>query len=366
MSGFSETQLRALRSKLPGRHVRTRRSGDGDLSYIEGWFAIAEANRIFGFDAWDRETLELSCLWQGRAQGQASCSYSARVRITVRAAEMRLVREGCGFGMGSGTTLGEAHEKALKEAETDAMKRALVTFGNRFGLALYDRDRRGVSAPKRSSPEVPWTVILPDQSAPTLCPTPHEVYAELRKHLERLTTPAQVQALWNRNETTLKILRERHRELVDRSGTHYTAVFANLCSERARQLGEPPPPPAQDSIDKSVLALGAPKRIRARDHLRFVAGHPCLVCGRQPAQAHHLSFVQPRARGLKASDEWTVPLCAIHHRELHDRGNELSFWQAHKVDPKAAAEALWARSRGEDEKDPADAPAGGPGLRAAE
>ncbi len=353
MTGFSEEQLKALRGKLAARHVRTRKAGEFELSYIEGWFAIAEANRIFGFDGWKRETVDLTCLWQGRTQGQSGCSYSARVRVTVHAGERTITREGSGFGSGSGTNPGEAHEKALKEAETDAMKRTLVTFGNRFGLALYDREQRGVTQSRKKDPDPPWSIILPGQATPTLCATPHEVYAELRKHLESLTTPARVQELWQHNETMLKALRERHRELVDRAGTHYTAVFANLCRDRAKRLGEDDAP-GSSPVDKSLLAIGAPKRVRNREHLRFVASHPCLVCSRQPAHAHHLTFTQPRAWSLKVGDEWTVPLCATHHRELHARGNELAFWQSHKVDPKAAAEALWGRFRGDGEDGPSD------------
>ena len=75
-------------------------------------------------------------------------------------------------------------------------------------------------------------------------------------------------------------------------------------------------------IDKSQLMIAEPKRLRDKAHLKFVAAQPCLVCGRQPADPHHLRFAQPRAIGLKVSDEFTVPLCRGHHRELHQTGNE--------------------------------------------
>ena len=83
--------------------------------------------------------------------------------------------------------------------------------------------------------------------------------------------------------------------------------------------------PAQ--IDKSVLAIAEPKRLRDKAHLRFVASQPCLVCGRQPSDPHHLRFAQPRALGLKVSDEFTVPLCRGHHRQLHQAGNEVAWWE---------------------------------------
>jgi len=96
-------------------------------------------------------------------------------------------------------------------------------------------------------------------------------------------------------------------------------------------------------IDKSTLPLGAPKRLRDREHLLFVGSLPCLVCGRSPAHAHHLRFAQPRAMGSKVSDEWTVPLCPIHHRSLHDVGVEEEWWHAKAIDAKAEAENLWRR-----------------------
>jgi hypothetical protein len=77
-------------------------------------------------------------------------------------------------------------------------------------------------------------------------------------------------------------------------------------------------------IDKSLLTLAEPKRLRDKAHLKFVASQPCLVCGRQPSDPHHLRFAQPRAIGLKVSDEFTVALCRGHHRELHQTGNEVA------------------------------------------
>jgi hypothetical protein len=94
-------------------------------------------------------------------------------------------------------------------------------------------------------------------------------------------------------------------------------------------------------IDKSVLALPEPRRVRDRDHVKCVAKQPCLVCGRQPSDAHHLRFAQSRALGRKVSDEFTVPLCRGHHREVHRYGDEAAWWQKVGVDPIAAARALW-------------------------
>jgi hypothetical protein len=86
-------------------------------------------------------------------------------------------------------------------------------------------------------------------------------------------------------------------------------------------------------------------RLRDKDHRKFVASQPCLVCGRLPADAHHLRFAQPRALGRKVSDEFTVPVCRVHHRELHRHGDEAAWWQKTKIDPLPIAHRLWQQAR---------------------
>jgi hypothetical protein len=101
----------------------------------------------------------------------------------------------------------------------------------------------------------------------------------------------------------------------------------------------------QVGIDKSVLTVAAPRRYRNRDHLRFVMQQPCLLCGRKPSDAHHIRFVQPRALGRKASDEFAVPLCRSHHRAVHRAGDEKAWWTQAGVDPIKVARKLWKRTR---------------------
>jgi hypothetical protein len=96
-------------------------------------------------------------------------------------------------------------------------------------------------------------------------------------------------------------------------------------------------------IDKSVLAVPEPRRIRDRDHVRAVAKQPCLICGRQPSDAHHLRFAQARALGRKVSDEFTVPLCRGHHREIHRCGDESEWWRNIGIDPMIVARSLWVQ-----------------------
>jgi ERF superfamily len=97
-------------------------------------------------------------------------------------------------------------------------------------------------------------------------------------------------------------------------------------------------------IDKSILAFPEPRRIRDRDHVRHVIKQPCLICGRRPSDPHHLRFAQSRALGRKVSDEFTVPLCRAHHREVHRCGDEGLWWGKTGMDPLAAARALWLQT----------------------
>jgi hypothetical protein len=100
-------------------------------------------------------------------------------------------------------------------------------------------------------------------------------------------------------------------------------------------------PPSSPTVNKSVLMHPEPRRIRDRDHIRHVMKQACLVCGRRPSDAHHLRFAQSRALGRRVSDEFTVPLCRTHHREVHRCGDETAWWQNTRISPIVAARTLW-------------------------
>ena len=160
---FDPDQIKELIAPLDRANVKTRNQSGRQLSYVEGWHVIEEANRIFGFDGWTRETIDIRCVVEKpREIGQREdpgfgVTYTAKVRVNVGG----VVREGCGAGHGIDRDLGQAHESAIKEAETDAMKRALMTFGNQFGLALYDKEQAQVSS--ISSP--PLRAVRPAEAA---------------------------------------------------------------------------------------------------------------------------------------------------------------------------------------------------------
>jgi Putative HNHc nuclease len=114
--------------------------------------------------------------------------------------------------------------------------------------------------------------------------------------------------------------------------------------ERNEMLDKPKHRRRSQAIDKSVPPMPEPRRLRDRDHVRSVAQRPCLICGRQPADAHHLRFAQNRALARKVSDEFTVPLCRGHHREVHRYGDEAVWWRNAGIDPTIAARSLWLES----------------------
>ena len=122
-------------------------------------------------------------------------------------------------------------------------------------------------------------------------------------------------------------------------------VVAAPNAAKSRKARRTAAPDHSNGIDKSVLAVGAPRRYRNKDHLRFVATQPCLICARKPSDPHHLRFMQPRALGRKVSDEFTVPLCRVHHRAVHRSTNESAWWKAARIDPVKIARKLWRRTR---------------------
>src|SRR5207245_10650202 len=106
-----------------------------------------------------------------------------------------------------------------------------------------------------------------------------------------------------------------------------------------------------EGIDKSTLVIATPRRYRNREHLRHVAQQACLICGRIQSDAHHLRYLQPRALGRKASDEFAVPLCRSHHRAVHRAGDEQAWWTAAGIDPIKIARQLWRQTRLNDPQD---------------
>ena len=180
-----------------------------------------------------------------------------------------------------------------------------------------------------------------------------EFIAALSKALTEATDIEQLFAIWERNVDTVRAINKQTNRSTPRGviARNLVAQLKRRAIALAKQSSEPSVERRskrqrhRPKIDKSVLALSEPKRIRSKEHLRFVAQQPCVICGRTPAHAHHIRYAQPRGLALKVSDEFTVPLCAIHHSENHATGDERRWWHERKIDPLAIAQQLWARSR---------------------
>jgi hypothetical protein len=122
-----------------------------------------------------------------------------------------------------------------------------------------------------------------------------------------------------------RVLGDKNRLIADDAAhieEDFRAKLATFVSDAANDSRQPRRKRRTRVIDKSVLALPELRRVRDRDHVRYVTQQSCLICGRRPSDGHHLRFAQNRALSRKVSDEFTVPLCRGHHREVHRSGDE--------------------------------------------
>ena len=192
---------------------------------------------------------------------------------------------------------------------------------------------------------------------PTRSPPPTEVAASGRSRVRRRGRARNVEDPNVSQNASLP-------GLLSASGNTTSPGEGSLDQQAPPQIGSPlspaEPAPAtarRTAVDKSVLHLDEPKRIRDKEHLRYVAAQPCLLCSTRPSDAHHIRFAQPRALGRKVSDEFAVPLCRRHHRDVHDSGNEAAWWHDIGIDPIEIAHQLWHETCAQRAAPPA---AGGP------
>jgi hypothetical protein len=160
--------------------------------------------------------------------------------------------------------------------------------------------------------------------------------------------------VWGRNIETLRTLHRSSKEepgIIPKLVAHLRSCAVGLVKQAGTaqalektNVARSDDPVARRMIDKSALAISEPKRIRCKEHLRYVASQPCVICGRSPSHAHHVRYAQRRGLGIKVSDEFTVPLCATHHQQLHNTTKEREWWQERKIDPLIVAGTLWRES----------------------
>ena len=166
---FTKEQLETLNSELDSNRVRNRSKGNVTLSYLEGFDILETANSIFGFGNWSYKITTLEQVSQEYNQNEnVILCYKAIVEVKVfnSTHDKYIQREDVGFGTGVAKTLSDAHEGAAKEAVTDALKRAMRSFGNQFGNSLYDKTKNH-QANNESIPSKPQQTNY-KQSAPTV------------------------------------------------------------------------------------------------------------------------------------------------------------------------------------------------------
>ncbi len=256
----------------------------------------------------------------------------------------------------------------ISETATPHRMGAALTYARRYALFTLvgiagedDLDAPDLAAPTRQSePEKPKTYREKlnggrvNGAAPTVGPRqrPNNKTAEPKLQAEASVVLCD-RLLIELNDLTSSddAATWAHRRLVEKN--KLTDADAHRIEERFRArvrtfavdgIEERPAQAQVAEIDKSALALPEQRRIRDRDHVRSVAKQACLICGRQPSDAHHLRFAQHRALGRKVSDEFTVPLCQGHHREVHRCGDEVAWWRNAGIDPTEIARALWLRT----------------------
>jgi hypothetical protein len=239
---------------------------------------------------------------------------------------------------------------------------------------LCPEAQKNLARPEQDPGELDQPAIEPKLGRPTqasngqartkrskLASLPPEASANLRHRLiaelEQLVDPEAL-ATWAHRALPLK------NQLATIDAQAVEAAFA----ARLSQLGDAAPArqspsaeengserPGTKSGGNGAPTFSKPVRERDREHLRFVASQPCLVCGRVPSDAHHLKFAEQRAMGRKVSDKFTVPVCRLHHRELHRRGNERAWWETQGIDPVPIATSLWEKTHAVASPAPEDA-----------
>jgi hypothetical protein len=236
--------------------------------------------------------------------------------------------------------------EGLRSATDRGIRPTESTAGSQIPARPYGNGQGRAPAVKGAN-----AAILPEDESATLRDQLLTDIGHLQSQ-ESATTWAR-QALAGKNRLTsqhAKLVEEAFEEKVSQLSASESAdrLTADSSEEAAaRELGRSNKtnPRASPGIDKSVLAVAAPRRYRNKDHLRFVIQQPCLLCGRKPSDAHHIRFVQPRALGRKPSDEYVVPLCRSHHRAVHRIGDEQAWWTQTGIDPIKVARKLWKHSR---------------------
>jgi DNA recombination protein Rad52 len=249
---FTEEQKTMLAAKLDGSNVKSRTQAGRSLSYLEAWKAIEEANRIFGFDGWSRETVYCKevCRYETTSSsGGTNIKVGYEAKVLVRVGDV--VREGTGHGNGTMRDVYDAIESAAKEAESDAMKRALMTFGNQFGLALYDKTQENVDKNSVKT-AIKAPAFVSTVHAPTGAAAPPQIGP---------FTPQQAT-----NNVSLDVLRDRYNAILAAIATCHTEVALDRVMKLQSKTIEDIKATSEDGYNKIMETS-----MRRRDVLRGAA-----------------------------------------------------------------------------------------------
>jgi len=226
----------------------------------------------------------------------------------------------------------DAPDFAAPESMPDLKTPKLNGASGRRGSARPRVERPRSGGATASAETTSTSVLKPDESQ-ALCD-------QLLKELDELNSQEDVSAWAYKTMPAKNRLAANHGQMLEDAFQVRLALVSDEYKEQTTGGSS-----AVEGIDKSALAIPEPRRIRDRDHVKFVAAQACLICGRQPADAHHLRFAQTRALGRKVSDEFTVPLCRGHHRAVHRADDENNWWKEVAIDPIRIARKLWRRTR---------------------
>jgi len=201
----------------------------------------------------------------------------------------------------------------------------------------------------------PWVLRSASGSSISRHDMPAAFIASLRQAMTEAKDIERLYDLWEQNVDTLRTLQRYSKEesgIVTKLVAHLRLCAVGLVKQagasqasQKESVARSDDPVARRIIDKSTLAISEAKRIRCKEHLRYVASQPCVICGRSPSHAHHVKYAQRRGLGIKVSDEFAVPLCATHHHQLHNTTKEREWWQERKIDPLMIAGTLWRESQ---------------------
>lgn len=134
---MNSAQYEQLLKPLNPVRVKTRQQAGRNLSYLESWDVKAHLIRIFGFGGWNFTVDTAELAFEDKTdKGTWNVGYKVIGTLTIPA--LNCTYSEASVGSATLGQRGEAHDMAIKTAESDALKRAAINLGTQFGLSLYN------------------------------------------------------------------------------------------------------------------------------------------------------------------------------------------------------------------------------------